>query len=237
MSSASSTLRVSRLAGKGDGVMELLNSVEKITMSNSENPLKFLFDQKIVPANLKEKFLCATFEIVAEKGADALSASELIKRTKSSKGALFHHFQTIDHLCIESLDYFRQHISRGNAQDNCQNIDQFLEHVMTVGLRRQSTRYYVHLVNFFRDRAVRDERYRAPLKSAFQATVNLTVDRVMHFLNPGADRAVVFRKIIFFFMIIERTSYHRLLYDEPTAFETELRESLQFSIKTLKDLK
>ncbi len=237
MSSASSTLRVPRLVGKGDGVMELLNSVEKITMSNSESPLKVLFDQEINPANLKEKFLCATFEIVAEKGADALSASELIKRTKSSKGALFHHFQTIDHLCIESLEYIKQHISRGNAQDNCQNLEQFLNHVMVVGLRRQSTRYYVHLVNFFRDRAVRDERYRAPLKSAFHANVNLTVDRVMHFLILGVDRSIVFRKIIFFLMIIERASYHRLLYEEPAAFEVELQESLNFTVQTLKNLK
>src|ERR1044072_3331430 len=92
-------------ASKGDSVTDLLTSIEKIKMNKTDKPLNVLFDNPVETSNLREKFLYTTFEIIADKGADALSANELIKRTKSSKGALFHHFETIDHLCIESLKF------------------------------------------------------------------------------------------------------------------------------------
>ncbi len=237
MSSKSSSLTVAETVAQGGGLMEFLNAVEKIEMPEIESPLKVLFDHEIKPANLKEKFLCATFEIIAEKGADALSASELIKQTQSSKGALFHHFQTIDHLCIQSLEYFKQHVALGAAPDSCQNLEDYLQHVMDIGIRRNSTRYYAHLVNFFRDRAIRDERYRAPLKAFFVAHIKIVAERVMKFLEPGVDQSVVFRKIVFYQMVIERCSYHRLLYNEPTAFDGELVELHSFILRSLRNIK
>ena len=237
MSSTLSSLQSSNVSSKSDGVVELLESVEKIKILNSENPLKRLFSQTIKPTTLKEKFLCATFEIIAEKGADALSASELIRRTKSSKGALFHHFQTIDHLCIESLQYFKQQVNAGFVDDKSENIEEYLKYIMKDFLYRNSSRYFVHLRNFFRDRAVRDERYSIAFKELYDAYTSVTVRRILSFLSAEVDIQAVHKKVLFFMMTIESISYHRVLFHQDSAFETELNELLESTTTFLKQLK
>lgn len=209
---------------------------EKRPVDQNENSIGFLFSQKIEAACLKEKFLCATFEIIAEKGADGLSASELIKRTQSSKGALFHHFQTLDHLCIESLHFFRKNISGPQPVDICRTLEEYLKMTLQETARKQSSRYYIHLVNFFRDRAIRDERYREPLKQIFEVSIHTITNRVMEFLSPGVDREVVFKKVLFMLMAVERVSYHRALYQKPDACENEIQELQAYTIQSLKSL-
>ena len=99
-------------AATGAGLNNLPALEEKMKMKKVDHPLAFIFNQLTPPSNLRERFLYATFEIISEHGTDALSASELIKRTKSSKGALFHHFDTLDDLCIQSLVFFRNQMIR-----------------------------------------------------------------------------------------------------------------------------
>ncbi len=224
MNSASAVAaNLSNSNSKSDSVVDLLASVEKIKMTTSTTkPLSQVFPQTIEPKTLRERFLYTTFEVVADLGADALSASELIKRTKSSKGALFHHFETIDHLCIESLNFFRRQISLNVPSDDFKNLKDYLSHVLTDNLTRQSTKAYVHLVHFFRDRALRDERYRLPLKQLFEVYINAITDRVLLFLKPGVRRDDVYTKVLFMSITIERASFHRALYQDPTAFQPEL---------------
>lgn len=54
----------------------------------------------------REKLLEATLQIMAQKGLRGVSASEVVKRSKVSKGTLFHHFGTIDGLLLETLRFF-----------------------------------------------------------------------------------------------------------------------------------
>lgn len=201
-----------------------------------ENPIEKLIDHPVVPENLKEKFLYMTFEIIADKGADGLSASELIRRTNSSKGALFHHFETIDHLCIESLNYFRQHISKGLKTDSCQNLDEYLKYIVGECMKKQSTTYYIHIVHFFRDRAIRDERYRAPFWELFMMQIRFIADRALNFLPPGKDRDQVINKIAFLFFTIEKISFQRVLIQNQNLFEDELKNLIQSTASQLNAL-
>lgn len=238
MSSASATaLNLSGSTSKSDSVVDLLASVEKIKMTNTlTNPLSLVFPQTIEPKTLRERFLYTTFEVVADLGADALSASELIKRTKSSKGALFHHFETIDHLCIESLNFFRRQISINVPSDNFVNLKDYMQHVLESNLARQSTKAYVHLVHFFRDRALRDERYRLPLKQLFEVHINSITDRVMLFLKPGVKREDIYAKVLFMSITIERAGFHRVLYQDTSAFQRELDQFMVMVLNDLNDL-
>lgn len=230
-----STAQLSDSTTKSDSVIDLLTSVEKIKMSKSEKPISFLFNQ-VEPRNLKERLLYSTFEIIAEKGADALTASELIRKTESSKGALFHHFETIDHLCVESLLYFKKHLSQVKHDDGCQTLEEYLKYLMTNNLSKQSTRYYVHLVNFFRDRAIRDERYREPLKGIIEVSLNFYTDRILSFLPPETNRQEVFDKVVFMSMTIERVGFYRVLYQDPEACQDELNQFLERMIQSFKSL-
>lgn len=237
MANGSAPTQPSSSPEKKDSVTDLLDSIEKIKGANADRSINFLFSQNIEPANLKEKFLYATFEIIAENGAHALSASELIKRTKSSKGALFHHFETIDDLCIESLHYFRKHLNMGFAKDTCATLEEYLNHVMTDNLEKQSTRYYVHLTNFFRDRSIRDDRFKEPLRLLFEVNLQFMADRILEFLPAGTDRDKVFKKVLFVCMTIERASFHRALYREPQACEVELEEFLNCMTLSIKNIR
>ena len=175
-----------------------------------------------------------TFEIIADKGADGLSASELIRRTNSSKGALFHHFETIDHLCIESLNYFRQHISKGLRPDTCQNLDEYLNYIVAEFMKKQSTTYYIHIVHFFRDRAIRDERYRLPFWELFMMQIRFVADRALTFLPAGTDRDKVINKVAFLFFTIEKISFQRILIQNPNLFGEELKTLIESTSSQLK---
>lgn len=224
-------------AAKSDSVSDLLASVEKIKMTKTDNALSSLFNQVAAPANLRERFLFATFEIIGENGADALSASELIKRTKSSKGALFHHFQTLDHLCIESLIFFKKQMVAGLPKTKAKSLEDFFKFIVKDCVKKQSTRYYIHLVNFYRDRAIRDERYLAPLKEIFEVNLLFFTDSIMEFLPQGTPRTEVFNKVIFFAIAIERLSFHRALYQKPELCEAEVEQFIQFTLQTLREIK
>ena len=224
-------------AAKSDSVTDLLASVEKIKMTKGDNTLSSLFNQLAPPANLRERFLFATFEIIGENGADALSASELIKRTKSSKGALFHHFQTLDHLCIESLHFFRNQMIAGLPTSKAKNLEDFLKFIMKDNLKKQSNRSYLHLVNFFRDRAIRDDRYLVPLKQLFEVNLNFFTDSIMEFLPANVSREEVFNKVIFFAMTIERISFQRVIYQNPEIGQVELNQFLTDVLQRLLEIK
>jgi AcrR family transcriptional regulator len=229
------------LSTKNDSVIDLLASVEKIKMNKTDKPLNFIFDQIIVPVNLKEKFLYATFEIVAEKGADALSASELIKRTHSSKGALFHHFDTIDHLCIESLNFFKRHLAKVGisgtlALKEGTTLEAFLMALMEDSLKKQGTRFYLHLINFFRDRSIRDDRYQIALKEFLEVRLNYITDNLMPLLSPHADRDKVHNKVVFMSMTIERAAFQRVIDKNSEACQEDLNHFLNFMMEEFKSL-
>jgi AcrR family transcriptional regulator len=219
---------------KDDSVVDLLASIEKIKMNKIERPLTSIFDNAIEPVNLREKFLYATFEIIAEKGADALSANELIKRTRSSKGALFHHFETIDHLCIESLHFFRKHFMLGLSKDGFSNIEDYLKHIVVDCLRKRSSSQYAHLINFFRDRAIRDERYREPLKMFTEVFTDHVANRILDFLPPGVNRNEVMDKTVFLSITIECVGYQRALTQNPDTLEAEVQGFLAHMIQAFK---
>ncbi len=205
-------------------------------ISKNESPMSLIFNKKIEPVNLKEKFLYATFEVIAENGADGLSANELIKRTKSSKGALFHHFETIDHLCIESLHFFRTHTSFGIENDSSNNLEDYLKAVAEDSMRKQSNSHYMHLIHFFRDRAIRDERYRQPFNDLFEAHANTITDKVVGLLGTQPDRNLVFKKILFMLITIERASYHKALHQSVGFFDSEISSFLEHIIQSLKQV-
>ncbi|MFN9068303.1 MAG: TetR/AcrR family transcriptional regulator, partial [Bdellovibrionales bacterium] len=140
-------------------------SAEKKIVTTDPGPSSSLILNKN-PSTLKEKFLIATLEIVAEKGPEGLSASELIKRTDSSKGALFHHFKTLEELCYSSLVYYVEFLSQNFHLKPTGNFKDCLINFTEDSKKRQFHMEYFNLAHFFRDRAMKDGRYQTLLCEA-----------------------------------------------------------------------
>jgi len=166
------------------------------------------------PSTLKDKFLFATFQIIAEHGADSLSANELIRKTESSKGALFHHFKTLDELCLESLRFLRKN-GRLSIDKEHNSLQEFLDLFVSDITERFSSKAYFHIVHFFRDRALKEEKFKQVLNELYSVYVDGAVEHVMKYVSPNADRNKVRELVIFMYTSLERTSYRLLTSAQP----------------------
>lgn len=173
------------------------------------------YNQEISPNSLKEKFLFATFEIIAEKGAEALSASELIKKTESSKGALFHHFKTLDELCLASLGFFKEYVKDSIRIGPSQNLGEFLRAFAADSKKRQCQASYFHLSHFFKDRAIRDTRFQSILAEAFQIYSNKMTEYALAYMPAGTNQEKVRSVMVFFNLSMERIFYQSVVLNMP----------------------
>lgn len=173
------------------------------------------YNREMSPSSLKEKFLFATFEIIAEKGAEALSASELIKKTESSKGALFHHFKTLDELCLASLAFFKEYVKDSIRVGPSQNLSEFLRAFAEDSKKRQCQASYFHLSHFFKDRAIRDTRFQSLLAEAFQIYSVKMTEYALAYMPAGTNHEKVKSIMIFFHLSMERIFYQSVVLNMP----------------------
>jgi AcrR family transcriptional regulator len=183
-------------------------------------------------STLKDKFLIATLEIVAEMGPDGLSASELIKKTESSKGALFHHFKTLEDLCYASLVYFVNFISQSYQLKATGNTKDCLVNFAESTKKSQFHMEYFNLAHFFRDRAMRDARYRILLCEAKDFQVNKLCEVLRPFLSPQAKIEDIKSIAVFFVINLESVFYHSIFLGRPEM----LHEQVQILVQTTENL-
>jgi|GEM_PF-5469822 AcrR family transcriptional regulator len=173
------------------------------------------YNKEMAPSSLKEKFLFATFEIIAEKGAEALSASELIKKTESSKGALFHHFKTLDELCLASLTFFNEFVKDSICVKPSSNLAEFLSAFAEDSKKRQCQASYFHISHFFKDRAIRDTRFQSIMSEAFQIYSAKMTEYALAYLPAGTNEEKVKSIMIFFHLSMERIFYQSVVLNLP----------------------
>ncbi|MFN8790544.1 MAG: TetR family transcriptional regulator [Bdellovibrionales bacterium] len=194
-------------------------TVESNPASPGELSLIKIMGLEVTPLTLKEKFLLATFQIIAEHGANALSANELIKKTDSSKGALFHHFKTLDDLCLESLNYFRTHARLSLHRSQFSSLKDFLQALVEDAYERQSNKAFFHIMHFFRDRALKDERFKKALDEVYAGYLNFYIEMALIHLPAHVDRDQVREMIIFVYFTLERICYRRMTATEKEKVE------------------
>ncbi len=202
------------------------------TTAQPVSPINDILNQKLTPINLKEKFLFATYEIIAEKGPEGLSASELIKRTQSSKGALFHHFKTLDELCLASLLHFKDYTKNTLKLPKTENLSAFLHAFAEDSRRRQCRVDYFHLCHFFRDKAIRDPRFRTVMAEANETYTTMARDLILPHLSPAYDAQKAMKITRFFIMSLERIFYQSVMFAQPTVVD----EQLVLLLKSVEDL-
>jgi AcrR family transcriptional regulator len=179
--------------------------------SSDSKVIGHFFNQKLEPASLKEKFIFAMFQVVADKGADALTASILVRMTRSSKGALFHHFKTLDDLCLSCLVYFKSFVKDSIQVGQPKNLLDFLLAFAHDESRRKFNSAYFHLTHFFHDRAIRDSQFQTVLRESADIYANQSTDLVMMHLEGHFDREQVKSTMMLFSFGLERIYFHGLV--------------------------
>lgn len=185
------------------------------------------FNKTLLPTNLKEKFVFATFQIVAEKGADALTASELIKKTNSSKGALFHHFKTLDELCLSSLVYFKNFVKDSIQVGQPESLLDFLFALAQDERKRKSNVAYFHLTHFFRDRAIRDPHFQEVLKEVMDIYSERAKELALVHMKPSVDPIKVRSIVTLYSLSLERIYFHGLLYSDSKSTQTMIQSLIE----------
>ena len=198
--------------------------VEKL--SNLDN-VGYYFNQKLEPANLKEKFIFATFLIIAEKGADALTASELINKTESSKGALFHHFKTLDYLCLSCLIYFKYFVKNSIQVGQPQNLLDFLIALAKDESKRKHNASYFHLAHFFRDRAIRDLKFKQELISSQDIYCDQVSSLTKAYLSTNANPDKIKSIMMLYCDGLEKIFFHGLLYSNPEITQNRIQNLIE----------
>lgn len=191
-----------------------------------------LFGSEIQPVNLKEKFLFATIQIVAELGPEGLSASELIKRTDSSKGALFHHFKTLEDLCFNSLLFFSDLVKNMIKIPPCSSLNEFLSVFIEDAKKRQYRREYFHLTHFFREKAMKDKRFQTLLSENQDILVTACAHYLASHIPHGADFKKVKSIAAFLVGALERIFYQAIFLGNPQIIEDQVPLIIQ-SVESL----
>ncbi|MDD4003766.1 MAG: TetR/AcrR family transcriptional regulator [Elusimicrobiaceae bacterium] len=77
-------------------------------MSSAEENLK--------PREIREKLLHAAFELIAEKGIDAVSVREIVERVNVSKPVLYYYFKDKEDLCAQLFAEVKIHVDELYAE-------------------------------------------------------------------------------------------------------------------------
>lgn len=217
--------------------MNMTDTEKNTSKSVSDQSLERMMGLELNPQTLKEKFLLATFQIIAENGADSLSANELIKKTNSSKGALFHHFKTLDDLCLESLNYVRSHMRFGLLENDYPTLREFLLAYAQDTNERQASKAYFHIVHFFRDRALKDERFKVALNGVYENYINYFIGKATKYLGSNIDVSRVREVAVFVYLSLERMSFMKLTSDQPIQTQEIMNWFMQSIESKLLELK
>lgn len=194
------------------------------------------FNKKIEPTNLREKFIFALFQIVAEQGADALTASALVTSTQSSKGALFHHFKTLDDLCISCLHFFKSFVHDSIQVGQTENLLEYLYAFAKDEKARKFNSAYFHLAHFFRDRAIRSPDFRKVLKDSTEIFSNRSAELAMVHIKNKADFESVKSIMTLFSFGLEKIYFHGLIHQNAEMTEKMSHLLIESTYSELKKL-
>ncbi|MCM3784789.1 TetR/AcrR family transcriptional regulator [Neobacillus mesonae] len=78
--------------------------------------------------NMRDKLITAARELFSKKGFSETSVGDIIKQINTSKGSLYHHFESKEHLFIYILEEDSKSWERGFRQqiENCKNTKEKL---------------------------------------------------------------------------------------------------------------
>lgn len=139
------------------------------------------------PEQTRAKLLQATIDLLAEKGADALSLKEAARMAKVSRGVAYQHFQDRDHLLREAKAWLSERLvdSLGGERTPESTLDRVYQSARLVLNNREAAR--VMLADALAGKELRSDQplYRLLMVSLqqFTATGNARPDMDLEVLS------------------------------------------------------
>ena len=112
----------------------------------------------------KEKILLAALELLAEEGAQKLSASKLAQKAGVSKSNLFHHFRSVNDIPLEAMKLFAGNMMQPVREKRYERVTDYLHDLWQIGFGQaeENLKYYKGIIAYIQY-ALHDERYRASM--------------------------------------------------------------------------
>ncbi len=67
-------------------------------------------ETNLKPREIREKLLRAAFELIAERGIDAVSVREIVEKVNVSKPVLYYYFKDKEDLCTQLYEQINEHV-------------------------------------------------------------------------------------------------------------------------------
>lgn len=134
----------------------------------------------------RELILQAAIDSILGGGIQGFTANELMRRTGLSKGALFHHFDSLDDVAIECVNKGDRVLvieERGTLRET-------LEYTMTSTHGHRRMRALACLLYFYCEKARFDTRFRKPMNHLNNARQQLMSEMMQKFAPKAKPEQV-----------------------------------------------
>lgn len=161
------------------------------------------------------RVLFTALELIAEQGFRGFSINRVIQRGGYSKGAVFHHFRSLDDLCLACYDLIRVFMLPRIDGAAFESVREFLLAFGAETLRATQTRHYFAMVYFFAELAMTNpvfHRAQRELTEYYQASL---VAELRKLVSAGPDDELLRDLVAYMSIVLDGVAGHRLMFDDP----------------------
>lgn len=172
-------------------------------------------DRRFVPSTPRERILFTALELIAEEGFRGFSLNQIIRRGGYSKGAVFHHFRSLDDLCLACYDLIRVFMLPRIDAAAFTSMRDFLLAFGAQTLKATQTRHYFAMVYFFAELAMTNpvfQKAQRELTEYYQASL---VAELRKLAGPTADEELLRDLVAYMSIVLDGVVGHRLMFDDP----------------------
>lgn len=183
----------------------------------------------------RERIIQSALSLIAEGGTDQFTSSNLIAHAHISKGALYHHFSSLDDVLMAALHY-RSQERLTQAEKNFENfphLKDFLEAFFQEILPFSASSRFVSMLLFFNQKGVINPSFRQEL-CRFSKNFTQRMAKIIQYYYPqtiATERLIAMSHSILF--TLEGISAHAVMQQNETRFEETWRWLVDVIVRDL----
>lgn len=183
----------------------------------------------------REKLLVSALQLISEGGAERFSASALIQRAGMSKGALYHHFESLEQLLLEAVNYrLDERLMQTERRfleyaDAATWLYAYFEEMTAFS----SSPAFVNIVLYFNQRGLAHDDIRKHVCRNNEAYLQRMMQYLQHFYPAHIENARLETIASMILFTVEGVSAHGVLQKDSTRFKGTWEWLIQVIIRDL----
>lgn len=169
----------------------------------------------------RQRLIICALQLISEGGAEAFSASALIRRAGVSKGALYHHFERLEDVLLAALR-FRSEERRVSAERRYQeftDLAKWLRLYFTEITSFASSPAFLNILLYFNQKGLRSEEVRLYLCQNNNAYFQRMGAIIQHFYPRPIERERLQSLSAMILFTLEGASAHGALQQNHERFQ------------------